>query len=577
MKKREWDKDVFDYNKAKDWLGKNHLPVIFFFALLAIPILFMAVRYAVTHFPAISDTTIANEISKKSIDFVTPALYYFSSIAQTMGAIIGLALAAMYAIMPNIRSSKDNPAFEPARRLLQRDEYFRRSINFGSVCILVSIIGLLFIYVTASSQSWAFILLLFLGVTALGLGVYSLGTMFYFIRVRMPKYFSPVEILEFAFEKNYDIVSNCSKESKLDFVELCLLSESNSITNHNTVRSFNIISSLDSSDINLICKTNIPLLLEKLKKDLLVSGITDDTFYLSKCFCSLINSTFKYYVEHYCKEPRKENEILTDIIKIYRDVFWLIFVFSNTKSSKYIFDYLNKNLYVEKYIHLSTYNSLLKIQLECITKNQEIINIDYKEVIFNNFDSPKIPFFDGIRGQISEKDFLNGSNFKDTVYGIYSNYYLILLLLISNNIKNMMQLYQNNISPSWDLIMNFVFLKTYLENISKDRNNITKITGLPMRDFEFQFYTAFLLNLDLNYFFKYSSLSDPKQELNKLLRRINYNYLYLIYYELNLKHFKGNLYSFIYDVFIPYLKPFVNTDNYANIFRKVLREQRNKK
>lgn len=223
MKKREWDKDIFNYEKAREWLGKNHLLVIFLLAMLAIPVLFVAVRYAITHNPSITDTTIAGKIGNNNVDFVTPALYYFSSIAQTMGAIIGLALAAMYAIMPNIRSSKDNPAFEPARRLLQRDEYFRRSINVGSVCILVSLLGLLFIYVTASSQSWAFVLLLFLGVTALGLGVYSLGTMFYFIRVRMPKYFSLSEIPLLAFGNQVDEIQIKSTYEALTYAELILL------------------------------------------------------------------------------------------------------------------------------------------------------------------------------------------------------------------------------------------------------------------------------------------------------------------------------------------------------------------
>lgn len=84
--------------------------------------------------------------------YVTPALYFFSSVAQTMGAILGLALAAMYAIMPNIRSSKDNPAFEPARRLLQRDKVFHKSIDTGFVSILLSALGLFTIYTFGSSQ-----------------------------------------------------------------------------------------------------------------------------------------------------------------------------------------------------------------------------------------------------------------------------------------------------------------------------------------------------------------------------------------------------------------------------------------
>lgn len=287
MKKREWDKDIFNYDKAREWLRKNHLPVLFFLAILAIPILLIAVRYAVTHFPSISDAAIANKLSKNSVDFVTPALYYFSSIAQTMGAIIGLALAAMYAIMPNIRSSKDNPAFEPARRLLQRDEYFRRSINVGSVCILVSIVGLLVIYVTASSQSWAFVLLLFLGVTALGLGVYSLGTMFYFIRVRMPKYFSPVEILEFAFENgDPNKVRAMNEQDALDYSEISIFIEANGIHNRYTSKLMQIIDHSLKDYLNFFSE-----LLLNLRVDIEKSGtnIEEATKVLSNTISALFN------------------------------------------------------------------------------------------------------------------------------------------------------------------------------------------------------------------------------------------------------------------------------------------------
>ena len=82
MKKREWDKDIFNYGKAREWLGKNHLPVLFFLAILAIPILFMLVRFAVTHFPSFPDAAIADKVNDNARDFVTPALYYFSSIAK---------------------------------------------------------------------------------------------------------------------------------------------------------------------------------------------------------------------------------------------------------------------------------------------------------------------------------------------------------------------------------------------------------------------------------------------------------------------------------------------------------------
>jgi hypothetical protein len=213
-------------------------------------------------------------VPDENLYYVTPALYFFSSIAQTMGAILGLALAAMYAIMPNIRSSKDNPAFEPARRLLQRDKVFHKSINTGFVSILLSALGLFTIYTFGASQLIAIICWVLFGVTSLGLAIWAIVLMLDFIRNRMAKYFSPLEMLtEFAFKNNLPV--SLSKNDAIDYAEISILLESFGLKNEFSENALLFI--LNSSEFNSDnSKHFFDTLFSNIEKDILRSSIVDD-------------------------------------------------------------------------------------------------------------------------------------------------------------------------------------------------------------------------------------------------------------------------------------------------------------
>jgi hypothetical protein len=550
VKKREWDKDIFNYEKAREWLGKNHLPLIFFLAIFAIPVLFIATRFAVTHFPGIPDASIAGKITNNAIDFVTPALYYFSSIAQTMGAIIGLALAAMYAIMPNIRSSKDNPACEPARRLLQRDEYFRRSINVGSVCILVSLLGLLFIYITASSQSWAFVLLLFLGVTALALGVYSLGTMFYFIRVRMPKYFSSVEILELAFKNFQYEIRIKTVDDALDFAEISLLTESLGLEPLFKNQVINILkwSIVRFEDNNfMLFETYLKNLISRTKYDIKKNKFTTEENY--DLYTNLAYSLLKSFVDYNWLSERREDvkDYATSILL--KTIYDLLCTFTNSKTQEDLFCFINYKL-----LHLldvdylgSNVFDFLNLLDRISLLNENIIDIfppgpiyEFKDVYMLD----KQLFIDYLINIIIN----NNDNADKEEHA--ENVLKIIFRVGINNIEK----YFSSLDNRYDIELNLRHFKSYSKMILtlESQCNFKPFYYLDGDNFKYVNGLRYLLDLKpaINNIFDESYNT---KNFEGIIKVIDLYSTYLLHKAVI--HGKtSNLKSFIYDYFIPYLE-----------------------
>lgn len=124
--------------------------------------------------------------------------YFFSSAAQTMGALLAIVLTALYVILPNLKSS-DDPAAESLKRLLLSDSVMSRSIKFGSIMILISLI---FISTSAnqciSSHKW---LIAFLLSFDLSLGVFSFWYLIVFITKRYNMYSNPYTLVQYEFEQ----------------------------------------------------------------------------------------------------------------------------------------------------------------------------------------------------------------------------------------------------------------------------------------------------------------------------------------------------------------------------------------
>jgi len=95
----------------------------------------------------------AQSLNRSDGDYSTPALYLFSTIAQTMGAILGIVCAAFFAIFANMRASKDDPTLEVSKRLLVRDQSFLSALGFGLITILVAVVSLIILYFSSNSQN----------------------------------------------------------------------------------------------------------------------------------------------------------------------------------------------------------------------------------------------------------------------------------------------------------------------------------------------------------------------------------------------------------------------------------------
>ncbi len=121
-------------------------------------------------------------------DFATPALYFFSAVAQTMGAILAIVLTGVFAIIPQIQQRNNNPGSSVLIKALKRDDNFLNAVYFGFAVILLSIIGLLLIYVTGQNQSYSVFLLFILALPIVVLGVISCYNLWIFVSIKVTIY-----------------------------------------------------------------------------------------------------------------------------------------------------------------------------------------------------------------------------------------------------------------------------------------------------------------------------------------------------------------------------------------------------
>lgn len=154
-------------------------------------------------------------------------LYFFSSAAQTMGAIIAIVLTAIYALVTAIRPS-DNPAIEPTKRLMFRDTALLGAVYPGLGMIIASLFGVLFVYTTRAN-----ILIMFLmAALVVGTAIFSVGNLIYFLFVRGPMYLNPVQLIindvfhkKEAKEENIDYSIEFTK--RIDYSVLAVLYSTN--------------------------------------------------------------------------------------------------------------------------------------------------------------------------------------------------------------------------------------------------------------------------------------------------------------------------------------------------------------
>lgn len=168
------------------------------------------------------------------IDFSTPALYFFSAVAQTMGALLAITFTVFYVSIQNFykkdikreiaeryddyakRYLKDIVAIEALNRLLLRDYALRWAVGSGILSILIALIGLLFNLCIHSHISVVFIIILIMALILISCILISLSKTIEFISKRYAFYVNPVsyvnrylwDIRSFDFDDRKEIFIN---------------------------------------------------------------------------------------------------------------------------------------------------------------------------------------------------------------------------------------------------------------------------------------------------------------------------------------------------------------------------------
>lgn len=270
--------------------------------------------FAIAIFVAIS--IVARVYQDKFNDLYTPALYLFSTIAQTMGALLGIGLALLYTAISSLKKSPDFPEIEPGKRLLLRDSDYRRSIDYGLVSILVSVISLFIIFVIPNSII-TLVFIYILAISSISLALLSIINMIDFIRYKYRGYFD----LYYLFQ-NADVLYNrivrevkihfkVDDDSLLDYLEVNLLLLAKNIVNKNTKALFRIICEMS------ITKDEIMKLLENTYDDI-ISCSLDIVYFYNKILPSLLVS----FKDYYDNDNKRNNKSFDNYFNIINDVLY---------------------------------------------------------------------------------------------------------------------------------------------------------------------------------------------------------------------------------------------------------------
>lgn len=128
----------------------------------------------------------------------TSALYFFSAVAQTLGALLGIVLAATYVILPNIKTVKDSPAQNIIRRLLLSDPHLIKSVIFGFISIILSLFMLVVLYI--KSSSFIIVLVAIISILVIYFSILSTISMYTYIFKKTIRYLNPLMVNDIFLE-----------------------------------------------------------------------------------------------------------------------------------------------------------------------------------------------------------------------------------------------------------------------------------------------------------------------------------------------------------------------------------------
>ncbi|MBP6927265.1 MAG: hypothetical protein KBC08_03075 [Caldisericia bacterium] len=275
----------------------------------------------------------AQSLNRSDGDYSTPALYLFSTIAQTMGAILGIVCAAFFAIFANMRASKDDPTLEVSKRLLVRDQSFLSALGFGLITILVAVVSLIILYFSSNSQNLSGFFLTNVALINFTLGLLSIAFLLDFVINKIRLYMHPVHLFDYLYEKHKD-TRDINKA--IDIAELGLLLVGMAIDNKNAENSLIYISSVINLNMD-----NHKAFLDSDTYEHLKNKIEED-------ICHLQNEDQAYYWSNMIKPITLfiRNNIITSFINN-KDIacIYLDYVINIGK-----FDFILKKAYIhDKY------------------------------------------------------------------------------------------------------------------------------------------------------------------------------------------------------------------------------------
>ena len=191
--------------------------------LIATPVIWFGVSYINSHSIQLP--------SLEGFDFKTPALYFFSAVAQTMGALLAISMAILYTLVINLKPPAGSdlvkfPAYEPLKRLATKDPILTASVKKGLWSILTSLIGIAVIFFTRYKLEQLITFVVLCGITGY-LAITSISKMLQFIRTRLGYYTNPVATVPVLLgDYTKQIPKRISKQTIKDCIEIMILEPS---------------------------------------------------------------------------------------------------------------------------------------------------------------------------------------------------------------------------------------------------------------------------------------------------------------------------------------------------------------
>lgn len=530
-----------------------------------------AIFFVIAIFVAIS--VVARFYQDKFNDLYTPALYLFSTIAQTMGALLGIGLALLYTIISNLKPTEFSPAYEPAKRLLLKDSILNTGINVGFVSILLSITGLFIITFFQQSSIVLFVIIAGLGVFSFALGIISIIKSTYFLKCRYKLYFIPVDLVN-----DYAKSAYIKDELLIDYLELIVLLVSADIDVGLTAKEFFI-----SNLYNI--KDNLSKIVQNVKNDISKYVQVDNDILLNT-----INFIIEAYIQlNYVFAERSFLQSIKDLDALLNIVDFYLDFEKNYKKRQTILRHLMYNITATKLFNVKDYivneeDIFFQSSHNSFSIDDAYVYISYRylnrwysnvldtELIKNDFtlvhllghgENHRTTFFNNMSIYLESAD-----PCEKLVYKYLRVYLISLMMEIYNILYNRELINKDN----YNIDLPFPFIVT---DICKKYSNI--IINITESDEKLKYYQRYTESLLYLLFLSGVPLPDSMKDDFKKMIDINKGYLiYLIL--VSKKVFKGYKNTEgLKKTFLKRLIHYLKENNFAdNIYNEICdRSQKN--